>query len=115
MPDVCDETCCTKSTPDIVHLAAIAAGIQIHAAIDHQVIGARPPAVGRPGGHTQAGGGRHLVLVEQRDARHQRDQLQIVAAVERQILHLLRIDGARSSPETVLTLSPETSVTVMVR
>ena len=78
---------------DVVDLASVAAGVEVHAAVDHEVAGAGPAAVRRPGRDAQAGGGRHLVFVQQRHARYQRNQLQIVAAVQRQVLHLFGVDG----------------------
>src|SRR5262249_29611611 len=48
-------------------------------------------AVDRLRGGVETGGGSHLILVEQRGTGNQRGELQVVASVQRKVLHLLGI------------------------
>ena len=86
-----------KSTPDVVDLAAVAAGVEVRAAVDGEVIGVGAVAVDGLVGDAEAGGRSHLVEAGHRDSRHQGDQFDVIAAVQRQVLNLLGVDGVGES------------------
>ena len=52
-------------------------------------------AVDRKWARCKTSSNRHLVLIRDRGTRHQRDQLPVVAAIERQGFHLLRVHNPR--------------------
>ena len=99
---------------DIIDLAAVTAGVEVGFAVDRQVIGVGAHAIERLIGGAQTGGGGHLVERHHGDARHESREFQIITAVEGEVLHLFESMVVASSPETVFTVSPMTSVTVTV-
>ena len=84
-----------EAQADVVDLAAVRAGVEVGAAVDRQVVGVAAVAVDRLAGDAQARRERQRIVVGRDRAGNQRRELEIVAAVERQILDLLRVDRAR--------------------
>ena len=84
-----------KLEADVVDLAAVRARVEVRPAVDGQVVGVASAAVNRLTRHAEAGRERERIEVGRDGSGNERRELEIVAAVEREILDLLRVDGAR--------------------
>ncbi len=79
--------------PDVVDLAAVAARIQVRAAVDEQAARVAARSVDGLTGRAQARRQIQAVVVEQSRAGNDRGELQVVPAVERHVPHLGPVDG----------------------
>ncbi len=84
-----------KVDADVIDLAAITAGIQVHSTVHHQVVSVGAIAVDGLASDAETGRGGHLVQGSHRHPRYQSHQFQVIAAVQRQVLHLFGIDCMR--------------------
>ena len=84
-----------EAQADVVDLAAVRAGVEVGAAVDGQVVGVAAVAVDRLAGDAEAGRERERIEVGRDRAGNQRRELEVVAAVEGEVLDLLRVDRAR--------------------
>ena len=81
--------------PDVVDHAAVRPRVEVEAAVDGQVVAVAAIAVDHGPARAEAGGDRHLVVVELHGAGNERGQLEIVAARQRRVLDLRAVDDAR--------------------
>ena len=84
-----------EAQADVVDLTAVRARVEVRPAVDGQVVGIAPAAVDRLARHAEAGRQRERIEVGRDRSGDERRQLEVVAAVEREVLDLLRVDGAR--------------------
>ena len=69
-------------------------GVEVRPAVDGQVVGVAAAAVDRLARHAQAGRQRERIEVGRHRSRYERRELEVVTAVEGEVLDLLRVDGA---------------------
>ena len=80
---------------DVVDLARVTARLKIEPTVDCDVVCLTAIAVDRLIARGETRGQIQLIVIQQSNAGYEREKLDVVAAVEREVLYLLLIDHAR--------------------